>query len=125
VRQFLDSEPGIHWSRMQMQSGTRGINTLRIYSPAKQAQDHDPQGQHIRPWVPEIGTAVYTPQIVDERTAVAAAKDHLYGLRRTDEAHAEGDAIQHQHGSRKSGVPPTTTPKRRTRAAPDGQGQLF
>jgi hypothetical protein len=42
ARQFLDFEPGIHWSQMQMQSGTTGINTLRIYSPAKQARDHDP-----------------------------------------------------------------------------------
>ncbi|MDO9284766.1 MAG: FAD-binding domain-containing protein, partial [Aquabacterium sp.] len=30
ARQFLDFEPGIHWSQMQMQSGTTGINTLRI-----------------------------------------------------------------------------------------------
>jgi deoxyribodipyrimidine photo-lyase len=44
ARQFLDFEPGIHWSQMQMQSGTTGINTLRIYSPRKQALDHDPEG---------------------------------------------------------------------------------
>jgi deoxyribodipyrimidine photo-lyase len=125
ARQFLDFEPGIHWSQMQMQSGTTGINTLRIYSPAKQAHDQDPQGLYIRQWVPEIGTSAYLPPIVDERTAVAAAKDKLYGLRRTQEAHAEADAIQHKHGSRKSGLPPTAATKRRTRAAPDGQGQLF
>ena len=41
---FLDFEPGIHFSQFQMQSGTTGINTIRIYSPAKQAKDQDPQG---------------------------------------------------------------------------------
>jgi deoxyribodipyrimidine photo-lyase len=32
ARQFLAFEPGIHLSQMQMQSGTTGINTVRIYS---------------------------------------------------------------------------------------------
>jgi deoxyribodipyrimidine photo-lyase len=47
ARHFLDFEPGIHWSQLQMQSGTTGINTLRIYSPTKQALDQDPQGLYI------------------------------------------------------------------------------
>ena len=50
--QFLDYEPGIHWSQLQMQSGTTGINTTRVYNPIKQAQDHDPKGIFVRRWLP-------------------------------------------------------------------------
>jgi deoxyribodipyrimidine photo-lyase len=125
ARQFLDFEPGIHWSQMQMQSGTTGINTLRIYSPAKQAADQDPQGLYVRRWVPEFGTATYPPPIVDERAALAAAKERLYGLRKTSDAQSEASAIQHKHGSRKSGLPPSGTRPKRSRVADDSQGELF
>jgi deoxyribodipyrimidine photo-lyase len=125
ARQFLDFEPGIHWSQMQMQSGTTGINTLRIYSPAKQARDQDPQGLYIRQWLPEFGSAAYPEPIVDERLAVASAKASLYGLRQTRAAHTEAEAIQQKHGSRKSGLPPTASRRRRSKAPPEGQGQLF
>jgi deoxyribodipyrimidine photo-lyase len=111
ARQFLDFEPGIHWSQMQMQSGTTGINTLRIYSPSKQMADHDPEGEFVRRWVPEWGSDAYPPPIVDEKIAMKNAKDKLYALRKTDEARAEASAIHTKHGSRKSGLPPSK-PKR-------------
>lgn len=153
ARQFLDFEPGIHWSQLQMQSGTTGINTLRMYSPTKQAQDQDPQGLFIRRWVPELARVPlpylaepwkmdvtvqhmagcmmgtdYPFPIVDDKLAMKAAKDRMYGLRKTQESRQEASHVQMRHGSRKSGLPQTgRTAKRQSKepTAPSPQGDLF
>jgi len=155
ARQFLDFEPGIHWSQMQMQSGTTGINTLRMYSPTKQAKDQDPAGLFIRRWVPElarvplahlaepwrmcpglqrtVGCIIgvdYPAPIIDERAALQAAKERIYRVRESSAARAEAQAVQERHGSRKSGLPQAAQSrsrgrKRTAQAAPKSQGDLF
>lgn len=121
ARLFTDYEPGIHWPQVQMQSGTTGINTVRIYNPVKQGHDQDPAGEFTRRWVPELaglaGAAVHEPwktdagrallgraypwPIVDHLAAAREARDRVWALRREAGHRDEAQAIAARHGSRK------------------------
>ncbi len=148
AREFLDYEPGIHWSQLQMQSGTTGINTTRVYNPVKQARDHDPRGVFVRRWLPvmrrvpdswlcvpwlmppallarcgvRVGIDIPEP-VVDLEAATRAAKQRLYARRGQPEVRAAKAAIVDRHGSRK-GMPGRVAERgsrapRRNSAEPD------
>jgi deoxyribodipyrimidine photo-lyase len=126
ARAFLDFEPGIHFSQVQMQAGTTGINALRIYNPTKQLADQDPAGVFVRRWVPElaevpdrwlpepakmpvelqrkVGCRVdldYPSPIVEHGPAYARARRRLEAWRRRPEVRAAAAEVHRRHGSRK------------------------
>ena len=121
ARLFTDYEPGIHYSQCQMQSGTTGINALRIYNPIKQSQDQDPQGEFIRKYCPELRDIpthmIHTPwllparsggyplPIVDEKQARRKAATIMHELRKAQNHKRKAAEIEEKHGSRKSGLP--------------------
>ncbi len=126
AQQFLDYEPGIHYPQIQMQSGTTGINALRMYDPVKQGYDHDPDGTFIRMWVPELssvkGRLIHEPwklsplelreagielgrnypeRIVIHLEAVRRAREIVRQWRARPEFRSESKTTLSKHGSRK------------------------
>ena len=127
---FTDYEPGIHYSQVQMQSGTTGINSIRIYNPIKQGIDQDPDGTFIRQWIPELKqmdtTYIHMPwqaplalngyplPIVDEKVARKKAADCLYGIRKNSQHRTEAKRIVKKHASRKKPRPKPSKPSDQT-----------
>ncbi|PWR03183.1 deoxyribodipyrimidine photolyase [Meridianimarinicoccus roseus] len=146
ARRFTDYEPGIHWSQVQMQSGTTGMNTVRIYNPVKQGHDQDPDGTFTRRWVPELAEVPdafvhepwrwsgaesladqgYPPPIVDVKEAARTARERVWAVRKGGAFREEAARIVHKHASRKDSAGHFVNdrqPRRRRPAAQDDDRQ--
>lgn len=129
ARWWADYEPGIHLAQLQMQAGVVGINTLRIYNPAKQIADHDPDARFIKRWLPDLATATssqiighqdvpldhYPAPVVDWNINSTAMRNDYYAIRRSPAAQVLAEAVLEKHGSRKKNTKRTKRPKRTIR----------
>jgi len=79
ARQFLDFEPGIHFSQIQKHAAETGTNVIRIYNPVKESYDHDPQGIFIKDWVPEL-RSLPAPYL-HEPWNLTANQQEIYGFK--------------------------------------------
>ncbi len=145
ARLFTDYEPGIHWSQVQMQSGTTGMNTVRIYNPVKQGTDQDPTGVFTRRWCPELADVPdtylqepwrwegagrllgrgYPEPIVDVKAAAKAARDAVWAVRKGEDFRSEAARIVEKHASRKDRRFVNDRVKRKpVRRSPPSDGQM-
>ncbi|MFN7644788.1 MAG: deoxyribodipyrimidine photo-lyase/cryptochrome family protein [Burkholderiales bacterium] len=121
ARRFVDYEPGIHWPQLHMQAGVTGINATRVYSPARQQHDQDPEGRFVRAWLPELGTGDYPPPIVDWASAAREARDRVWAARRAPGAQRVAQQVWSRHGSRHPQREPVRRPRARAASDPDAR----
>lgn len=126
AKQFIDYEPGIHYCQFQMQAGTTGIHTIRIYNPVKQSKEKDKDAVFLKKWLPELSDLPvkfihepwlmtemeqimygvelgrdYPKRIIDHEKKSQEARDQLWGLKKSDASKKNAMKILKKHTRRK------------------------
>lgn len=133
--------------QLQMQSGTMGINTIRIYNPVKQLYDKDSDGCFVDTYIPELAKLPkhlqaepwkisqmesieydfvlgrdYPYPIIDVEEANRQARDILYEMKSQIDPRVK-DSIIRKHASRKSS--PRKKVQNKQKENPDSNLSLF
>ena len=116
ARLFLDYEPGIHLSQLQMQAGVIGFNTLRVYSPVKQFLDHDPDAKFVKRWLPELNGRTpaeiansseikfpeYRTELIPLKDRAKEMKARVFSIRKSQEGWKATQRTLSKHGSKRT-----------------------
>jgi deoxyribodipyrimidine photo-lyase len=116
ARLFLDYEPGIHLSQLQMQAGVIGFNTLRVYSPVKQFLDHDSDAKFVKRWLPELNGRTpaeiansseikfpeYRTELIPLKDRAKEMKARVFSIRKSQEGWKATQRTLSKHGSKRT-----------------------
>ncbi len=99
AQQWIDYEPGIHWSQIQMQAGLIPPRHIPIYDVIKQSKETDPKGDFIRqnvlelahvsaeeihePW--KLNSNPYYEPMIDYESTLQSSKETLYSIKKEPE----------------------------------------
>lgn len=123
ARNFLDFEPGIHYSQVQMQSGTTLSSPPRIYNPFKQSLEKDPQGVFTKFWVPELKDQ--NPQLFHTPEGLELLQQSARNYPAPIVNPHQLIAIMRANAPTKSGEPSGLLPAKKAQAQQRNQLELF
>ena len=103
-----------------MQSGTTGINTIRMYNPYKQAMDQDPLAKFIKSQIPKVKNFPpaffhnppkkslnvnlfdneFQKEIINVKETAQYARKKIFDIRKSQEHKILAKNVYLKHGSR-------------------------